>query len=205
MAASAEMIGAREALRLADAEPARAAELAASVTRDALRRGDQVSAAVAERAWGLAVRQVGDLDSAIVHLSRAVQLGGASGAWEVAGEARTTLAFAAPVMVALHELLAAGLPPAEALTTAQRRVDAEDDAACAAAACFVCMGAGFSAPLPPGVGVGRGSPGATRGAGEPVTRCHCASTAGRTTGRGRRVQQLRRLGLLRRSVPAREG
>jgi CHAT domain-containing protein/tetratricopeptide (TPR) repeat protein len=88
------MIGAREALRLADAEPARAAELAASVTRAALRKGDQVSAAVAERAWGLAVRQVGDLDSAIVHLSRAVQLGGASGAWEVAGEARTTLAFA---------------------------------------------------------------------------------------------------------------
>jgi CHAT domain-containing protein len=94
VAASAEMITAREALRLADAEPARAAELAASVTRDALRKGDRVSAAVAERAWGLALRQFGDLDSAIVHLSRAVQLGGACGAREVAGEARTTLAFA---------------------------------------------------------------------------------------------------------------
>jgi tetratricopeptide (TPR) repeat protein len=94
VAASAEMISAREALRLADAEPGRAAELAASVTRDALRKGDQLSAAVAERAWGLAVRQFGDLDSAIVHLSRAVQLGGACGAREVAGEARTTLAFA---------------------------------------------------------------------------------------------------------------
>lgn len=94
MAVSAEMTRAREALRLADAEPARAAELAASVTRDALRNGDQVSAAVAERAWGLAVRQFGDLDSAIHHLSRAVRLGGACGAWEVAGEARTTLAFA---------------------------------------------------------------------------------------------------------------
>jgi tetratricopeptide (TPR) repeat protein len=87
------MISAREALRLADAEPARAAELAASVTRRALRKGDRVSAAVAERAWGLAVRQVGDLDSAIVHLTRAVELGRACGAREVAGEARTTLAF----------------------------------------------------------------------------------------------------------------
>ena len=94
MAASAEMISAREALRLADAEPARAAELAAAITRTALRKGDQVSAAVAERAWGLAVRQFGNLDSAIVHLTRAVRLGGACGAHEVVGEARTTLAFA---------------------------------------------------------------------------------------------------------------
>jgi tetratricopeptide (TPR) repeat protein len=93
VAASAQLITAREALRLADAEPARAAELAATVTRDALRKGDVLSAAVAERAWGLALRQFGDLDSAIAHLSRAVRLGGVCGAHEVAGEARTTLAF----------------------------------------------------------------------------------------------------------------
>jgi CHAT domain-containing protein len=58
-------------------------------------------------------------------------------------------AESAPVMVALHQLLAAGLPPAEALMVAQRRVRDEEDAVRAAAACFVCMGAGFSAPLTP--------------------------------------------------------
>jgi CHAT domain-containing protein len=56
-------------------------------------------------------------------------------------------AEAAPVMASLHELLAAGIPPAEALATAQRRAGEDDDALRAAAACFVCMGAGFSAPL----------------------------------------------------------
>jgi CHAT domain-containing protein/tetratricopeptide (TPR) repeat protein len=60
-------------------------------------------------------------------------------------------AEAAPVMVALHQLLVAGLAPAEALMAAQRRMSDEDDAVRAAAACFVCMGAGFSAPLIPSV------------------------------------------------------
>jgi CHAT domain-containing protein len=58
-------------------------------------------------------------------------------------------AEATPVMVALHQLLAAGLPAAEALMAAQQQVNQEDDAVRAAAACFLCMGAGFSAPLGP--------------------------------------------------------
>jgi CHAT domain-containing protein len=74
-------------------------------------------------------------------------------------------AEAAPVMGALHELLAAGLPPAEALAVTQRRFSDQDDAVRAAAACFVCMGAGFRAPLSPAPAATRDATGRAAGVG----------------------------------------
>src|SRR5438309_3196353 len=94
MADSAVLVRAREALRLADAEPGRAVTLAAAAAADARRLGDGAAAAVADRAQGLAVRLNGDLDSAILHLERAVRTGIACGATDLAGEARMTLAYA---------------------------------------------------------------------------------------------------------------
>lgn len=85
---------AREALRLAEAAPGQAVDLASSVARQAHQEGQVVARAVAERAWGLALRHRGDLDSAIAHLRHAVRLGNHGGSVDVAGEARITLAFA---------------------------------------------------------------------------------------------------------------
>jgi hypothetical protein len=51
----------------------------------------------------------------------------------------------APLMATFHRLLVTGLPPAVALATAQQRV-VGDQATMAAAAGFVCLGAGFTAP-----------------------------------------------------------
>ncbi|MBB5953609.1 tetratricopeptide (TPR) repeat protein [Saccharothrix tamanrassetensis] len=47
-----------------------------------------------------------------------------------------------PLMTAVHRRLASGEPPAEALAAAQREVSTTDPAAFAAAAGFVCIGAG---------------------------------------------------------------
>lgn len=51
-------------------------------------------------------------------------------------------AATATLMAALHEHLAAGCAPVDALAAAQRAVPADDPAALAAAAGFVCLGAG---------------------------------------------------------------
>jgi len=53
----------------------------------------------------------------------------------------------APLMVAFHRLLAAGHSPADALGRAQQQVGGEEAAAMAAAAGFVCIGAGFTVPI----------------------------------------------------------
>jgi hypothetical protein len=45
-------------------------------------------------------------------------------------------------MVAVHQRLAAGAPPAVALADAQQRVAADGPASTAAAAAFVCVGTG---------------------------------------------------------------
>jgi CHAT domain-containing protein len=55
----------------------------------------------------------------------------------------------APLMIAFHRLLAAGQPPAGALAAAQEHAAAADQTAMAAAAGFVCIGAGLAAPQPP--------------------------------------------------------
>jgi CHAT domain-containing protein len=85
---------AREALRLAEAEPERAAALSAGIVTRAQEAGDLATAAVAERAWGLALRHRGDVDSAITHLRAAIRLATRAGTPDLAAEARMTLAFA---------------------------------------------------------------------------------------------------------------
>src|SRR3954453_9586270 len=47
-----------------------------------------------------------------------------------------------PLMRAYHELLRGGRPPAEALAAAQADLDSEDTVSWAAAAAFICLGAG---------------------------------------------------------------
>jgi len=59
---------AREALRLADADPRRSATLATAVARQARDQHDHAAAAIAERALGLAARHSEDLDSAARNL-----------------------------------------------------------------------------------------------------------------------------------------
>ena len=84
---------AHEALRLAEAAPADAVVLAAATVRRARRSGDGVACAVAERAWGLALRQRGDLGGAVVHLQRGVRCAEEAHADRVAAETRLTLAY----------------------------------------------------------------------------------------------------------------
>ncbi|MFS8097125.1 CHAT domain-containing tetratricopeptide repeat protein [Lentzea alba] len=86
MLEGAALHAAREAMRLADVDPARAIPAAAAVAREA--RGE--AAALAEQAWGHALAQCGQIDEAVTHLRRAVRLG--SGA--AAAESRMKLAYA---------------------------------------------------------------------------------------------------------------
>jgi Flp pilus assembly protein TadD len=85
---------AREALRLAEVDPGRAADSAAAVVETARSQRCSLAESIAERGWGLALRHSGELDNAIRHLRRAVQLANRTGAAEATGEARMTLAFA---------------------------------------------------------------------------------------------------------------
>lgn len=88
MAPGSALQAAREAMRLADLDPARAIPHAAFVVRDAA--GDAVAQALAEQAWGYALFQTGQVSEAVQHLRRAVRLG--SG--KAAAESRMKLAFA---------------------------------------------------------------------------------------------------------------
>ena len=119
------MAEAREALRLAESDPVRAVAAAARAARAGRAVRDCAAGAVAERAWGLALRHRGDLDSAITHLREAVRLGRRAGSARLAGEARITLAFALTErgrpQRALSEIDAAireldGVPAAQART-----------------------------------------------------------------------------------------
>ncbi len=58
-------------------------------------------------------------------------------------------ATTAPLMVAFHQGLAAGRPPAAALADAQHALDPDDADAVASAAGFVCIGAGTHPLVPP--------------------------------------------------------
>ncbi len=84
---------AHEALRLASVDPARAVTLAqaASAAAVAERRWD--AASVADRAQGLAMVHLHDLDLACARLRNAVRLARRAGRRELAAEARMTLAF----------------------------------------------------------------------------------------------------------------
>jgi tetratricopeptide (TPR) repeat protein len=84
---------AREALRLAEADPQRAVALASDVLRRALDARDLAIATVAERALGLATLHLHDLDTALRHLRTAIRYGREASP-ALAAEARMTLAFA---------------------------------------------------------------------------------------------------------------
>jgi tetratricopeptide (TPR) repeat protein len=84
---------AREALRLVDSDPRRAAALGKVVLETAKAQHDLTAAAVAERALGLAAMHVENLDVALGHLRSAIRYGRRAGSPLLAAEARMTLAF----------------------------------------------------------------------------------------------------------------
>jgi len=84
---------AREALRLAEGEPGRSLTLASEAALRARAEHDHAAAAVAERAMGLAVLHLEDLDTAVAHLRTAVALGRRARSPRLAAEAQMTLAF----------------------------------------------------------------------------------------------------------------
>ena len=84
---------ARHALRLADADPGDAAELARAVADQARTHRDLAAASVAERALGLAVLHLEGPDAALPHLRAAIRLGRRAGSAQLAAEARMTLAI----------------------------------------------------------------------------------------------------------------
>ena len=84
---------AREALRLAEADPGQSAALAAAVAAQANAARDIAAAAVAERALGLAALHIDDATTAMRHLRAAITLGRRAGSPSLAAEARMTLAY----------------------------------------------------------------------------------------------------------------
>jgi tetratricopeptide (TPR) repeat protein len=85
---------AREAFRLAEANPAKAAVLARAIAGQARQDRDLAAHSMAERALGIVALELEDPDAAFPHLHAAVQLGRRAGASDLAAEARRTLAFA---------------------------------------------------------------------------------------------------------------
>src|SRR6266571_3713241 len=84
---------AREALRLAEADPGRAAALASAVAERARAVHDVEATAIAERALGLAALHTDDLDTAMRHLRAAIALSRRARSPRLAAEARMTLAY----------------------------------------------------------------------------------------------------------------
>ncbi|WP_309110544.1 CHAT domain-containing tetratricopeptide repeat protein [Saccharothrix sp.] len=84
---------AREAMRLADANPARSVPAAQRALRRAERERDVEAVAVAEQAWGHALMQTGAVDDAIRHLRRSVRYGERAGRPEIVGQSRMKMAF----------------------------------------------------------------------------------------------------------------
>ncbi len=84
---------AREALRLAEADPGQSATLAAAVSAQAKADHDIVAAAIAERAQGLAALHIDNAATAMRHLRAAVTLGRRARSPSLAAEARMTLAY----------------------------------------------------------------------------------------------------------------
>jgi tetratricopeptide (TPR) repeat protein len=89
---------AREALRLAEAEPATAAVLARDVARQSRRDRDLKVLSVAERVLGITALQLKDSDTALRHLRAAVRLGRQADSAELAAEAQMSLAFVLNVL-----------------------------------------------------------------------------------------------------------
>jgi len=85
---------AEEALRVAEADPERADDLAVRALGLAGRTGDPAATVIAERARGLAAIHHRDLDSALRHLRRAVDLARTAALPRLGAEAQMTLAYA---------------------------------------------------------------------------------------------------------------
>jgi tetratricopeptide (TPR) repeat protein len=85
--------GAAEAIRLVHAEPRRARALAARALRQAAEERDRGAASMAERALGLAAKELRDVDAALVHLQRAVAIADDAGLAIRGAEARMSLSL----------------------------------------------------------------------------------------------------------------
>jgi tetratricopeptide (TPR) repeat protein len=85
---------AREALRLAEANPAKSAAMARTIADQARQSHDLAPLSIAERALGMAALQLKDPDAALEHLRAAIRLGRRTGSAELVAEARMGLAFA---------------------------------------------------------------------------------------------------------------
>lgn len=81
-------------MRLVQTAPLRAVELARAARAEARRRRDRSAASTAERALGLAARELEDLPGALRHLRRAVRLAEGGADSVRAAEARMSLALA---------------------------------------------------------------------------------------------------------------
>jgi len=84
---------AREALRLAEADPGQSASLAATVAEQARAAHDNAAAAIAARALGLAALHIDDAATAMRHLRTAITLGRRAHSPALTAEARMTLAY----------------------------------------------------------------------------------------------------------------
>jgi tetratricopeptide (TPR) repeat protein len=84
---------AQHALQLVLAQPRRARVLATTAREHALSAGDAAAVSVAERALGLAAKELKDLASAATHLRRAVRVAERAAAEDRAAEARMSLSL----------------------------------------------------------------------------------------------------------------
>ncbi|MEV0728482.1 CHAT domain-containing protein [Polymorphospora sp. NPDC050346] len=84
---------AQRALRLVTADPRQAGRLAVEARREARRAGDRDAESTAERALGLAARELNDSGTALRHLRRAVRVARAAGLAQRTAEARMSLAL----------------------------------------------------------------------------------------------------------------
>lgn len=82
-----------EAERLSASQPQHARELAAEARRAARKSGDQAVLALAERALGLAARELNELTAARRHLRRSIAVAEAAGLDDVAAESQVRLAY----------------------------------------------------------------------------------------------------------------
>lgn len=88
------LLRAQEALDIARADPRRAVAMATLSGARAIESGDLPAANVSERALGLAAVHIEDLDSAVRHLRRSIELARRASSTRLAAQARVSLAGA---------------------------------------------------------------------------------------------------------------
>src|SRR5262245_17304320 len=85
---------AEDAMRRADTDPGRAIPYAQAAVATARAQADHAAAAVAYRAWGHALMQCSDVDTAIRYLRASIRHATRARSAPLAGEARSKLAYA---------------------------------------------------------------------------------------------------------------